>query len=73
MNSGGEESGRTSWKKGQYLSWAQRMAAFELLGLKGKGTPCCGNHTAKALSCPRNTVIVLIWNVGFVGEQKKKD
>lgn len=26
---------------------------------------------AKALSCPRNVVIVHVWNVGFVGEQKK--
>lgn len=36
MKSGGEESKKTSWKKGRYLSWAQRMAGFGLLGLRGE-------------------------------------
>lgn len=55
-----------------YLTWAQRMAGFGLLGLRGKGAPCSGNHMAKALSCPRNAVIVLVWNVGFACEQRSK-
>ena len=47
MNSGGEELGRPSWKRGCYLRWAQRMAGFGLLDMKAKGAPCSGNKMGK--------------------------
>ena len=47
MNSGGEELGRPSWKRGYYLRWAQRMAGFGLLDMKAKGAPCSGNKMGK--------------------------
>ena len=54
------------------MSWAQRKSGFGLLGMGEKDTPCSGNNTEKGSGCPRNAVVALVWNVGFVGERKKK-
>lgn len=40
--------------------------------MEGQGTLCNGNNMEKGSGSPRNAVIVLVWNVGFAGEQKKK-